>query len=1142
MSARGLSLFALRALLWGLTALGALALVLMLSERATAVAARALSAAVPGLLLEHRSGNLLEARFARIGWQGSGTAVLADDVAWTLAPQCLLRDRLCFASLSLARLDIVLGPQDEAAAEPFALEPVLAPLPLTITHGAIEVLGVRRGNEELFALDGVRIAGSFVDSRIRLERLTARMDEFAADLRADIELRAQLPLAIEGRIDWARRERIELRLEGDLAHLGFRLGGSGEYAIDAEGFAELLADAPRIELSASSREALYPLARDPAAAALHEVRLRVSGSSEELQAQFAARIEGTLLGGGGLEGAASWSPGQARISRLELSGDAGRLVLDAELAGDRWQANARADDFCPLAWRPGLDCRLSGEATADGTVAGAASTVALRTALAGRVNGREARIDASAERAGDGAWRIPALEVANGANRLRASGNVGATLAIDATLELGDLGDTLAGAGGSGRATLRLAGTPSDPKIDGELQARGLRWRDYRAEALALQARWAGLEQTANRVHLEASAVVAGGVAIGALGASLDGSRAAHRLALEARSDTARLAAQCAGALGEGGDWRGDCDTLALQPHPASGEWRADRRLALAWDGAGRALQVGAFCLRQADAQLCSNRSALLAADRLGGIALSGRGIPLTVLAPWLPAGVEADGLLSMEASASRGAREPPRFEARVTMGAGTLHVPVAGEPLALELNGVALGLQGTGDAARLSWQLALQGGAGVAGEAGLDFGARTIDGTLQLQALELTRFAALLPGMLEAGGTLGGELRVQGALDAPQVRGMLELADGRFAHERLPQPIENAGITVAFADSKARIDGQLRTGAGTATLGGDARFDDDGWSAELTLDSAALQIEPLRGSTATVAPRLRVQLGPALALLSGEVVVPHADIRLDELPETAAGESPWAVVVGEQAPPTPFAYGLEVRVSLGERVRLRGLGVDARLEGALDVTRDPADALLRGRGEIRIAEGRYAAYGQSLEVTEGRIRFRGALDRPDLRLTAIRRIEDEDVQVGVRVRGELQDPVVSVFSRPGMEETLAMHYLLTGRKPEAGGNADLAVSGMLMQMGLAGANRITADAASRFGIQDFRVGARQVEGGTEVQLSGYLSPDLYLRYGRSTFDGINTFRLRYRLRGSFYVEAISGIENAIDFLYSFDR
>jgi translocation and assembly module TamB len=122
------------------------------------------------------------------------------------------------------------------------------------------------------------------------------------------------------------------------------------------------------------------------------------------------------------------------------------------------------------------------------------------------------------------------------------------------------------------------------------------------------------------------------------------------------------------------------------------------------------------------------------------------------------------------------------------------------------------------------------------------------------------------------------------------------------------------------------------------------------------------------------------------------------------------------------------------------------------------------------------------------------------------------------------------------------MEESRAMHYLLTGRAPDAAGNSDLAVTSMLMQLGVAGASKFTGNVMQGFGIQDFQLATREVEGGTEVHLSGYLLPDLYLRYGVSTFDKVNTFRLRYRLRRSFYVEAVSGIENAVDFLYSFER
>jgi translocation and assembly module TamB len=93
-----------------------------------------------------------------------------------------------------------------------------------------------------------------------------------------------------------------------------------------------------------------------------------------------------------------------------------------------------------------------------------------------------------------------------------------------------------------------------------------------------------------------------------------------------------------------------------------------------------------------------------------------------------------------------------------------------------------------------------------------------------------------------------------------------------------------------------------------------------------------------------------------------------------------------------------------------------------------------------------------------------------------------------------------------------------------------------------MMQLGISGAGKVTSKIFGKLGIQDFQVDSRKVQGGTEVQLSGYLTPDLYLRYGVSTFEKVNTFRLRYRLTPRFFVEAVSGVENAVDFLYSFSR
>lgn len=1143
MSLRRLSLVLLRVLLWGVTLALLLMLPLGMSERGTAFGARMLAHAIPGLVIEHQSGSLLDLRLARIAWHDESITVTANGVAWTIAPHCLLTDRLCIANLSMDQLEIEsTTTRDDSAPFELALDPPALPFAVRLSHGTIGTLIVRLSEGEPVQLNDVQFSGGFDNGTLDIRRLAARMDAFSAEIATKLELRGQLPLRIDGWVDWARRERVQLHADGDLARLAFHLVASGEYALNAEGFVALLGNAPHITAAVTSQAPLQLPLDDPQLAAIDRFRLEISGSDAALQLHLDARTTGTLFGNGTLTGAATWTPEQTRISSLVFNGDAGRLEATAGLDGNHWRAALEITDFCPLAWQPEFGCRLSGSSTISGMLDSTLPAIEIEAALAGKVNGHAAVIEARARQHGDGDWQIPALVLRSGSNHLRVDGHIGTTLALNAALDAPALGELLDGATGDTRATLRVAGTLQDPHISGEFAAKAIRWQNHAAGDITLKVLWKGRAGKDNRVALDARELVIAATAIDRVAATLDGPARAHRLELTAQGDGGRLEASCTGALADDGDWRAECATLGVDPYPGQAHWENDRALTLAWDAGSATLAIGAFCLRHANASLCSSQPARLAADRLEGIRLSGRALPLAAFAPWFPEELETRGAFGFDVQLEQPRGGALRFDASVAGSAATLSIPIAGDLLVVELNGFVASSRGSGQGATLSGQLVLQGGASLSGELGIDMARRTIDGALTLQALEIGPYAMVFPGVLEASGTLGGTLRLLGPLGAPQLSGTLRLADARLAHERLPQPIDEATLTVDFSGDDARIEGLVRTDSGGASLDGSVHFADGNWNADLALHSEGLQIEPVRGSSATVAPELRLQLSQDRALLSGEIQVPRADIRLDELPQTAISRSPYAVVIGADAPATPFAYGLDVRVQLGRQVRLRGMGLDTRLEGALAVARDADEGLLRGRGEVRTVGGRYKAYGQDLEITEGRIRFRGALDQPDVNLTAVRRIEDEDVQVGIRVSGNIRDPQTSVFSRPSMEETIALYYLLTGHRPDDAGNTDFAVTGMLMQLGLAGTNRVTGSIASRLGIQDFQIGARQVEGGTEVQLSGYLSPDLYLRYGVSTFDRINTVRLRYRVRGSFYLEAISGIENAIDFLYSFER
>lgn len=53
--------------------------------------------------------------------------------------------------------------------------------------------------------------------------------------------------------------------------------------------------------------------------------------------------------------------------------------------------------------------------------------------------------------------------------------------------------------------------------------------------------------------------------------------------------------------------------------------------------------------------------------------------------------------------------------------------------------------------------------------------------------------------------------------------------------------------------------------------------------------------------------------------------------------------------------------------------------------------------------------------------------------------------------------------------------------------------------------------------------------------------VSGYVLPCLQVKYGVGIFDSIATLTLRYRLMPKLYLEAVSGVDQALDLLYQFE-
>ena len=255
------------------------------------------------------------------------------------------------------------------------------------------------------------------------------------------------------------------------------------------------------------------------------------------------------------------------------------------------------------------------------------------------------------------------------------------------------------------------------------------------------------------------------------------------------------------------------------------------------------------------------------------------------------------------------------------------------------------------------------------------------------------------------------------------------------------------------------------------------------------------------------------------------------------------AASSPAQVAVAvsaaaASAPPgivaTPSrAIALDLRVGMGEKLRVRGRGLDAGLRGELRLT--SPGGRLAVNGTLRTEGGTYQAYGQKLGIDRGVLTFTGPVENPRLDIEATR--PDVDVRVGVTVSGTALYPRVRLFSEPDLSDLDKLSWLVLGRASETTGGADTALLQQAALALLSGEGPgVTDRLIKSIGLD--AVSVRQSQGAvkdTIVSLGKQISKRWYVGYERGLNTTTGTWQLIYRVAQRVTVRAEAGSDNAID-------
>ena len=150
----------------------------------------------------------------------------------------------------------------------------------------------------------------------------------------------------------------------------------------------------------------------------------------------------------------------------------------------------------------------------------------------------------------------------------------------------------------------------------------------------------------------------------------------------------------------------------------------------------------------------------------------------------------------------------------------------------------------------------------------------------------------------------------------------------------------------------------------------------------------------------------------------------------------------------------------------------------------------------------------------------------------------ASRRVED--VRAGIRAKGTLKVPEISLFSNPAMPDSDIISYIAFGRPQSEIGQSE----GSMTDSGLvAGGNMLTGILGTSMGLEEFSVESGATLQEASMVLGTYLSPQLYVRYRTGLYDAINEFEMRYEFSRRWSVRTVTSVEtSSAEILFSFER
>jgi translocation and assembly module TamB len=1135
-----------------LIALAAGALFVLASERGTQwLAARVLARTGPELTVGRVDGSLLGGLVLRdIRLRLSRDELDIGQLAAKWEPSAALLGEIAFRAVRTSAVAYRrLPPRGADAGE--GGEVLSLPFVLRLEDAIVESLSIDVEGSVL-ELGETRFTGTYFRRHLMISRAKSSSGPFSLGANADIRFDLRLALATD--IEWSgpvlgADASGGVTLNGDYPVLVMHHELMAPFPAVADGTLDFTS-AMRFDLGLAWTGLVIPNV-DHFASPAGTARLAGTIDDYRYEVRGAIDVDGRVASA---TGNGSGARGELALERVVLGpvvdgAAAGTLRASGTVSFARGVADLtlEAQDLNPRWFHPSLPGRLGGTGTLHTTFAPFGTRFG-DVALTGELRSYPVTIRGAADVDGGNRWRLEALALESGPNRISLDGTLSPDdldVAVAARVDSLDL--LWPGMRGGLDGEVSFAGSWSEPRARGHAEARRLELEGYTLERVAIAGE-AGLRaDTPLDLTLDLAGIARGPLAVDSARATLEGKTSAFRATFEARAPDWQARAALSGGVADL-TWRGTLESLAIDEQTL-GNWRLEQNVRAA---AGRAgVRLDTACLIHASgARGCAQLKLEGGADDL--LVFSAQNVNLATLKPLLPPQLQVDGVYQLAASFADLGRDP--HGAAVLTG-GTTHVRVAfdqAQAFATDITEARASATLEAGKLELGATVASSNGGHTNVRARIDDVRRTnstISGSLSLQWPDLAFLALLSPELGTVAGALSLDLGVGGTVDAPTVDGHGGWSGGRVAVPEWGLVVDQIEATATSRDGRAlALDATGKAGDGALKLTGTTTLDPaQGWPTRLKLGGTAVEAVRLPDAQIFVSPDLDIDVALPDVRVSGTVLVPRAAIKLSALPPQAVAPSPDAVVHGEGGPKIerPLRLSSRIDLKLGDEVRYNGLNLETRVTGGLRLEAEP-NRSAAASGTLTLA-GTYNAYGQKLELERGLLLFNGPLDNPGLDVRAARTIETtvataQPIRVGVELGGLLKAPRTRVFSTPAMSEADALSYLLLGRPlTSAAGTETATLQTAALSMGLQQALPAVQRIGHILGLDELSVQTTETDPGA-LMAGKYLSPKVYVRYTYGLFNRIGGLLLRFKISNKVSIETRSGDQESMDVIYNVEK